>query len=245
LVWLHSGHFCTRSIESPAVDGLARLLANQIPAIIVSVDYRLAPDFPYPAPLDDCFSALNWAVTNATFLGSSPDLVSIGGDGAGGNLAAAVALMARDKGLPLDAKLLTQLLVTPPLDLTDEPNGENYNSRNVNKNGYMLPLSQFAWFVNQYAKKDKTDSYLSPLLCPNLANLPTTLMISATHDLFCSENKAYANRLKESEVRVIYTQYSNSGNSFFGSGLDESDEAVMELVLFLHQEIANKIKSSK
>eukprot|EP00026_Physarum_polycephalum_P008384 Phypoly_transcript_08466.p1 GENE.Phypoly_transcript_08466~~Phypoly_transcript_08466.p1 ORF type:complete len:434 (+),score=73.14 Phypoly_transcript_08466:42-1304(+) len=242
LVWFHTGHFCTRSIESPSVDGLARLLANQIPTIVVSVDYRLAPDHAFPAAIEDAYEALSWTIRGATNMGSDPSLVSVGGDGAGGNIAAAVAQMARDKGLPHNAKLLSQILVAPPLNLTDSPTGPEYQSRITNKNAYMLPLSQFQWFAQQYAKTDKTSPYASPILATDLSNLPASLVISAGHDLFCSEDKAYAEKLRAAGVPTIYTQYSNSANGFFGSGLDESDEAMMEVVLFLAREIIAGIR---
>lgn len=240
LVWFHTGFFCTRGIESPSVDGLCRLLANQIPSIVISVDYRLAPEHPYPAALDDCYQAVCWAVKNATTLESEPSLVSVGGDGAGGNLAAAVALMARDKGLPLSAKLVSQVLVTPPLDLS--PNAD-YESRQSLKAAFMLPLSQFQWFTAQYvAKSDPKLQYLSPLLAADLSNLPPCLVIAAGQDVCHSEDKLYAQKLSNAGIRVIFTHYSNSCNGFFGSGLDESDEAVMEVVLFLANENISQLK---
>lgn len=133
----------------------------------------MAPEHPYPAGLDDAYAAVCWAVKNATQFESDSSLISVGGDGAGGNLAAAVALLAKDKGtqmvvvtdiysipgLPNGAKLLSQVIVASPLDLTPTA---NYESRQTNKSAFMLPLNQFQWFAAQYVGRnnDAASPYL-------------------------------------------------------------------------------------
>jgi len=240
LVWCHTGHFCTRNIESPSVDGLCRLLANHIQCIVVSVEYRLAPENKFPAAVDDCHAALVWAANNAENLRGDPTRLAIGGDGAGGNIAAAVTLLARDRGIVPIANLRCQVLVCPPLDLTSNASSR-WSSRTLLKDAYVVPAPQFKWFANQYLGQQSGESpYASPILAASHAQLPPALIITAGFDPFYSEGEAYAQKLRGAGVEVIYSKYINSIHGFFGSGLDESDEAIMQAVLYISSKLRKK-----
>lgn len=143
-------------------------------------------------------------------------------------------MQVRDRGtIPTD-HLRCQVVITAPLDLTANATSK-YNSRTLLKDAYVVPAPQFKWFATQYLGQHTGDSpYASPLLAASFAQLPPALVITAGHDPFFSEGEAYAEKLRTANIpNVIYTMYTNSIHGFFGSGLDESDEAMMEVVLYV------------
>ena len=181
-----------------------------------------------------------WVANNAGNLRGDPTRLAIGGDGAGGNIAAAVALLARDRGIIPIASLRCQVLVTPPLDLTSNATSR-WSSRTLLKDAYVVPAPQFKWFSSQYLGQQSGESpYASPILAASHAHLPPALVITAGFDPFCSEGEAYTQKLRGAGVDVVHTQYSNSIHGFFGSGLDESDEAIMEACLYISSKMRNK-----
>eukprot|EP01111_Echinosteliopsis_oligospora_P012234 TRINITY_DN4164_c0_g2_i2.p1 TRINITY_DN4164_c0_g2~~TRINITY_DN4164_c0_g2_i2.p1 ORF type:complete len:387 (-),score=103.74 TRINITY_DN4164_c0_g2_i2:50-1210(-) len=189
LLWFHTGNFCTRGIESPSVDGLCRLLANQVPCVVISVEYRLAPENPYPAAVEDAYSALCWAARNVMLNYDADNrMICVGGDGAGGNIAASLCLMARDKGIPANGRIVAQCLITPPLDLSPG-SASKYESRMKHKDGYMISGAQLSWFHAQYlgSSSSSSDPYASPLLAVDFSRLPPALIIGAGYDPFFSE----------------------------------------------------------
>ncbi|EFA85718.1 Esterase [Heterostelium album PN500] len=234
LMWFHTGGFCTKSIETPSVDGLCRLLSNQAGCVIISVDYRLAPENQFPAAALDCYAATCWAVKKSSSFDGDPTRIAVAGDSVGGNLAAAVTLMARDKQAP---KLCGQVLIYPILDL--KRNEGNYYSRVIHKEGYLMPMSYFHWFSAKYCHNDDIDNiYASPIRAASsskigLADLPPAHVITAGHDPFCDEGELYVKKLKTAGVQVNHTRYTNSPHGFFAMGLDESNEAVMEVSIAL------------
>jgi acetyl esterase len=250
LIWCHTGNFCLHNIESPPVDGLCRLLANHVPCIVVSVDYRLAPEHSFPAAVEDCYIALRWVAEHAASIGGDATRIAIGGDGAGGNLAASTVSLARDKtnnGAPPLSSIRCQVLITPILDLTPTASAR-WPSRHALRNAYMLNAVQFGWFTRKYLQGHGGTSAspcASPVLQPPAAlkGLPRALVITAGHDMFRDEGEAYAQRLaaanndgpgdSSDSVSTRYTRYTNSCHGFFGSGLDESDEALMEVCLYI------------
>jgi len=201
--------------------------------LVISVDYRLAPEHLFPSAVEDCYGALCWAANSSDKLNIDTSKMAIGGDGAGGNIAASVALIVRERGLPAGAVLCAQALVTPPMDLTAQAD-ERYPSRRTFQDAYMTNMSQLHWFFKNYlGSADGANPYASPLFVPDVKSLPSTIVISAGHDPLRDEGEAYAKRLSESGVPVVLTRYTNSAHAFFGSGLDESDEAVLEVAMFL------------
>ncbi|KAM9978873.1 hypothetical protein ACTFIY_012614 [Dictyostelium cf. discoideum] len=240
LMWFHSGGFVSKSIQTPSVDGLCRLLSNQSRCVVVSVDYRLAPENMFPAAALDCFAATCWAVKKAATFDGDPTRIAVAGDSVGGNLAAAVALMARDKETP---RLCGQVLVCPILDL--KKNEEKYYTRVVHNDGYLMPMSYFKWFSSKYCREaDIENPYASPLKAATstkaLCGLPVTHMITAGFDPFCDEGELYIKKLRQSGVKVYHTRYTNSPHGFFAIGLDESNEALMEVSIILKYMFGSK-----
>jgi acetyl esterase len=208
LVYFHGGGWVIGSIDTH--DGTCRELANAASCIVVSVDYRLAPEHKYPAAADDCYAATVWAAAHATELGGDPHRVAIGGDSAGGNLAAVVAQMARDRGGP---PLVFQLLIYPATDAAfDTP------SYRDNAEGYLLTTADMRWFWNHYLRSDADAAtvYASPLRAASLAGLPPALVLTAEFDPLRDEGERYAARLEEAHVPTRLIRYDGMIHGFFG-----------------------------
>jgi acetyl esterase len=187
LVWFHGGGWVTGSIEGSDVQ--TRALAQASACAVLSVEYRLAPEHPFPTPVEDCFAALEWAHLHAPELGARSGAVAAGGDSAGGNLAAAASLMARDRGGPAIA---LQLLVYP--NLCRYYSGP---SRTQFDEGYWLTGEGMEWHWEHYlpTDADARDPYVSPLLATSFAGLPPAHLLLAECDLLRDEALAYAEKL--------------------------------------------------
>ena len=194
LVFLHGGGWVIGNLDSH--DRLCRSLANVARACVVAVDYRLAPEHRFPAAVDDSAAALRWVVANADALSIASDRIAVGGDSAGGNLAAVLALMGRDGSAP---RVMFQALIYPVVDLTAA--SESY--RRVTS-GVPLTAATMHWFIGHYTpeQRDRTDWRASPLLAKSLAGSPPALVITVGNDPLCDEGRAYARRLEEDGVRV-------------------------------------------
>ena len=193
IVFFHGGGWVIGSIETH--DGVCRDLAARVEAVVVSVDYRLAPEDPFPAPLDDACAAVEWVAAKAADLGGDPARLAVVGDSAGGNLAAAVCLLARDRGGP---SIAFQVLVYPVTDLT-----MSHPSMVENGEGYMLTAADMRYFAGHYlADTDATDWRCSPLHAEDHAGLPPALVQTAEFDPLRDEGEAYAERLREAGVPV-------------------------------------------
>lgn len=222
LVFFHGGGWVLGNLETH--DATCRALTNGAGCITVSVDYRLAPEHKFPAAPDDCYMATCWAALNAAAFGGDPTRIAIGGDSAGGNLTAAVALMARDRGTP---SLAYQLLIYPVTDAAaDTP------SYRKNADGYLLTKDAMQWFWNHYLSNeaDGQNQYASPLRAKRLEGLPPALVITAEFDPLCDEGEAYATRLKEAGIPVEVKRYSGTIHGFFSLGhvIDQGKTAVAE-----------------
>ncbi len=188
LVYFFGGGWVLGSLD--AVDPVCRRLANETPCAVVSVSYRLAPEHPFPAGLEDCYAAACWVAEHGAELGLDPDRLAVGGASAGGNLAAAVALLAREREGP---RLALQVLVYPPLDHraellpVPEPLDPFFGSRDV------------AWCWSHYLAdvEDGDDPLASPLRAGNLRGLPPALVITADLDPLRDQGELYAARLAE------------------------------------------------
>jgi acetyl esterase len=222
LVWLHGGGWTIGSVD--VYDPITRAIANAAGCIIVSVDYRLAPEHPFPAPLDDCWAAVQWAGSHAADFGGDPARVAIGGDSAGGNLSAVCALLARDAGGPT---LALQLLVYPT---TDARCGAE--SQTTNGQGYLLERAQLDWFYDCYLRNggDRADWRVSPLLAPSLEAVAPALVITAEYDPLRDEGEAYAKRLADAGVPVEVTRYDGMIHAFFGLTMtfDDAHDALSQ-----------------
>ena len=194
LVYFHGGGWVIGDIETH--DVLCRQLTAEAGVAVVSVDYRLAPEHKFPASVDDAWAATRWVASHADELGVDARRLSVGGDSAGGNLAAVVALLARDAGAPAIA---LQVLVYPVTDL-----GAETKSYADLADGYMLTRDSMRWFRAQYLAKDDDalDWRVSPIRATSLAGLPPALVITAGFDPLRDEGEAYARRLREAGVSV-------------------------------------------
>ena len=209
LVYLHGGGWVLGDIDSH--DETCRRLADGAGVMVVSVDYRLAPEAQYPKPLDDCYAATLWVAANAGELGIDARRIAIGGDSAGGNLAAAVALRSRDEAI--GPQLCFQLLIYPVTDADFET-----TSYKDNADGYFLTRDIMRWFWDHYVPEqaDREAAYASPLRAASLSDLPPALVQTAEFDPLRDEGEAYATALTAAGVRVAATRYPGLVHGFFG-----------------------------
>jgi len=222
LVYYHGGGWVLGGLDTH--DGVCRQMASSAGCLVLSVDYRLAPEHKFPAAAEDAYAALQWVATNADGLGVDPARIAIGGDSAGGNLAAVVALMARDRGTPAVA---FQLLVYPVTDSACDT-----ASYRDNADGYFLTKDAMLWFWNHYTRDaaDRRNPYAAPLKAQDLRGLPPALVMTAEFDPLRDEGEAYAARLREAGVPVQLTRYHGMIHGFFGMSalLDQAKEAIQE-----------------
>jgi acetyl esterase len=218
LMYFHGGGWVAGDLYTH--DRLARTLAIELEAVVVSVDYRRPPEAPFPGAFDDCYAATRWAANNIAMLGGDPARLGVGGDSAGGNLAAAVALACRDQGHPLAA----QLLIYPATDLAGcygtEAENANYPSRTENAEGYFLTLEAMRFFARTYLADPRTglDPRASPARAHRFAGLPPAVICTAELDPLRDEGEAYARHLERAGVRVAYFREPGMIHGYFGMG---------------------------
>jgi acetyl esterase len=210
LVFLHGGGWVIGDLDTH--DVVCRTLANGARCAVFSVEYRKAPEAPFPAAVDDCFSALSFVFENGKNLRIETSKIAIGGDSAGGNLAAVIALMARDAGGPA---LSLQLLIYPA---TDQHYG--FPSIDSNGDGYLLTKKTMHYFRSHYLPREEEwlDWRASPLLAASLARLPPAFVITAGFDPLRDEGKAYADRLAVEGVKTQYKNYADMVHGFITMG---------------------------
>jgi acetyl esterase len=208
IVYYHGGGWVIGGLDTH--DGTCRLLATSVDAVVVSVDYRLAPEHVFPAAVDDAFTALQWVHAHAAELGGDPGRLAVAGDSAGGNLSAVVAQLARDAGGP---PLCFQLLVYPATDYgCDRP------SMTENAAGYFLTVDAMNWFFGHYLRgpEDGDDPRVSPLRSDDLAGLPPAFVITAEFDPLRDQGIAYAEAMRAAGVTVNARNYEGMFHGFFG-----------------------------
>jgi acetyl esterase len=189
-----------------------RRLANLVPAVVVSVDYRLAPEHPFPAAPQDCYAATAWAAANIGQYGGDGSRLAVAGDSAGGNLAAVVAQMARDQGGP---PIAFQLLVYPAVDAR-----MTHASITENGDGYLLTKGFMEWFYGHYLPKesDADDPLVSPIKASSLASLPPALVLTAEFDPLRDEGEAYAAALQAAGGTASAKRYDGMIHGFIQLG---------------------------
>jgi len=211
LVYFHGGGWVVGDLDTH--DTLCRELANGAGCVVVSVDYRLAPEHPFPAALDDAIAATQWVRAHAAELQIDARRLAVGGDSAGGNLAAVVAIAARDSG---DQAIAFQLLIYPATDL-------NCASLSYVENGegYLLTREMMAYYIAQYVPDaaQRNDWRASPLMHPDLSNLPPALVLTAGFDPLRDEGAAYARRLTESGNEASHVCFERQIHGFILMGL--------------------------
>jgi len=207
LIYFHGGGWVLGDLESH--DHVCRALANNASCVVLSVDYRLAPEHKFPAAVHDSFAATQWIADLAGELGEDRSRIAVGGDSAGGNLAAVVSQIARDRGGP---SIAYQLLIYPSTDMR-----MNMPSIEENADGPLLTKASMHWFVNHYLNSDadRTDSLASPLLASNLRGLPPAFILTAECDPLRDEGEAYGQHLREAGVPVEVQRYEGMPHGFF------------------------------
>ena len=208
LLYLHGGGWVIGDLDS--YDAICRELCGAVGCIVVSVDYRLAPEHRFPAAVDDAHFALGWAIDHCAEFGGDPGRIAIGGDSAGGNLAATTALDARQS---FPGKLCAQLLIYPVTSHVSTPS----QSMIDNAEGYLLTRRDMVWFTDHYlgAGHDGRDPRFNLSQVDDLSGLPPTLVITAEFDPLRDEGDAYAAALKEAGVAVDHSRYKGAIHGFF------------------------------
>ena len=220
LVYFHGGGWVIGDLETH--DVLCRQLTAEAGVSVIAVDYRLAPEHKFPAAADDAWAATRWIAAHAAELGVDADRLAVGGDSAGGNLAAVVALLAREAGGP---RIALQILLYPVTDLVSE--SQSYADL---ADGYMLTRDSMRWFRAQYLARaqDAADWRVSPLRAPSLVGLPPALVVTAGYDPLRDEGEAYARRLREAGVSVDAVSFGGMIHGFVPMGklIDTGNRAV-------------------
>jgi acetyl esterase len=230
LVYYHGGGWVIGDLDTHDVQ--CRQTAAEAGIVVVAVDYRLAPEHKFPAAVDDSWAATRWVVAHGSELGIDSRRIAVGGDSAGGNLAAVVALMARDAGNA--PAIALQVLTYPVTDLSSE--SKSYSDF---ADGYMLTRDSMRWFKNHYLKSssDADDWRASPLRAASLAGLPPALIITAGFDPLRDEGAAYAARMTEAGGSVDYVCYGGMIHGFMPMGklIDTGNRAISHVAASLRQ----------
>ncbi|HEX7733606.1 MAG TPA: alpha/beta hydrolase fold domain-containing protein [Ktedonobacteraceae bacterium] len=222
LVYFHGGGWVICDLDTH--DSGCRSLCNGAGCVVVSVDYRLAPEHKFPAAVEDCYAATSWVAEHAAEIDGDAAHLAVGGDSAGGNLTAVVAQLARDQHGP---RLFLQLLIYPATNFTAQT-----PSKKENAEGYFLTVEDMDWFEGHYlnSQEDRLNPLASPLLASDLSNLPPALILTAEYDPLRDEGEQYGQRLQEAGVPVTMRRYDGLIHGFFNSALiiDAARRAVEE-----------------
>jgi acetyl esterase len=229
LVYFHGGGMSVGSLEQ--YDPLVQRLSQRSGVLVVSVDYRLTPESRFPAPVEDAYAALQWTHDNAPEIGGDPDRLAIGGDSAGGNLAAVVSQLARDRGPPL----IFQLLIYPAVGFD-----RNSESMQMFSHGYLFGVAELQMAVDQYISDPAqlTDPRLFPILARDLSGLPPAFVISAGYEIMRDDIERYARRMQEAGVPVELHRYETTIHPFL------SMAGVIDLGRQAIDECADKLRSA-
>lgn len=224
VLWIHGGGFVGGSLDS--VESTCRAIASRADVVVVSVDYRLAPEHPFPAGLDDCEQVARWIIEAAGSLGIDPAHLFVGGSSAGGGLAAALCLRLRDDAL---VRISGQALIYPCVDPSlTSPSAQEFAT------GHGLTRAKMAWYWEQYLAGAEPTPEAAPMLADDLSGLPPALVILAECDVMQSEGVAYANRLAAAGVVARASTYPGMLHGFFGwaGAVPAADVAIDEVVAF-------------
>ena len=231
MMYFHGGGYVKGGVIE--TDAFCCRLAGTTGNVVVSVDYRLAPEHPYPAALTDAYHCSLWAYENAGALGGTKDSFIVCGESAGGNLAAVICLLTRSNK---EIEISRQILLQPVVDFT-----LSFPSINMPGSECLVPRADLAWYYEEYygADADTKDFRVSPIFADDLSGLSPALIITAEHDTLRDEAKAYAERLESSGVPTKYSCYSGMVHGFLQMAalVDEAQEAIDEISLFARPDV--------
>jgi len=224
VVFFHGGGWVAGDLDTH--DVICRIMANAARCVVASVDYRLAPEHRFPAGPEDCYAATTWVANNAAAIGADGKHLAVAGTSAGGTLAAAVAMMARDRGGP---RIHCQVLWYPATDAAlDTPSHREYASGSY----YLLSRADMEWFWNCYlsSERDRANPYCCPGVAKDLRGLPSALIVTAEYDPLRDEAEEFAARLKRAGVATKCTRYEGVTHAFTGmaSVLEKGRESILE-----------------
>ena len=232
VAYFHGGGWVQGDLETH--HGLCARIAQRAGAMVVAIDYRLAPEHPFPAAVDDCFAAYRWLRAHAGELGGDPARVAVAGDSAGGNLSAVVSQQAARAGLPVPT---CQVLIYPAVDF-----GLDTPSHVELEEGHIIPRERILWYAQQYipSQADRDDLRASPLRSKDLAGQPPAMIVTAGFDPLRDEGHAYAERLREAGVEVAYHEYQGQIHAFVSltKAIPQGLAATWEIADYLKERLA-------
>jgi acetyl esterase len=232
VAYFHGGGWVQGDLETH--HGLCARLARHAGALVVAVDYRLAPEHKFPAAVDDCLAAYRWLRTKGRDLGADTTKVAVAGDSAGGNLSAVVSQLAASSGVPVPT---CQVLIYPAVDFSLDT-----ESHRELADGHVIPRDRILWYMEQYLKgeADKADLRASPLRAPSLRGQPPTMIVTAGFDPLRDEGRAYGDRLREAGVDVVHREYTGQIHAFVSltKAIPQGMACTLEIAEFLRRRLA-------
>ena len=231
VAYFHGGGWVQGDLETH--HGLCARLAKHAGVLAVAVDYRLAPEHKFPAAVDDCLAAYTWLRAHGRELGADPARVAVAGDSAGGNLSAVVSQLAAAGGGPVPS---CQALIYPAVDFSFET-----ESHRDMADGHVIPRDRVLWYIEQYLRSeaDKADLRASPLRAPSLAGQPPAMIVTAGFDPLRDEGRAYADRLRQAGVDVVYREYPGQIHAFVSltRAIPQGLACTLEIADYLRQRL--------
>jgi acetyl esterase len=231
VAYFHGGGWVQGDLETH--HGLCARLARHADAVVVAIDYRLAPEHKFPAAVEDCFAAYRWLRSHGGDIGADTTRVAVAGDSAGGNLSAVVSQLAASAGVPVPT---CQVLIYPAVDFSLET-----ESHRELADGHVIPRDRIAWYSEQYlsGEADKADLRASPLRAPKVAGQPPTLIVTAGFDPLCDEGRAYAEKLRDAGVDVVYREYPGQIHAFVSltKAIPQGLTCTLEVAEYLRQRL--------
>jgi acetyl esterase len=231
VAYFHGGGWVQGDLQTH--HGLCARLAKYADAVVVAIDYRLAPEHKFPAAVDDCFAAYRWLREHGRDIGGDAARVAVAGDSAGGNLSAVVSQLAAGAGVPVPS---CQVLIYPAVDFSLET-----ESHRELVDGHVIPRDRILWYSEQYLRgePDKADLRASPLRAPKLSGQPPTLIVTAGFDPLRDEGQAYAEKLREAGVDVVYREYPGQIHAFVSltKAIPQGLACTLEIAEYLRQRL--------
>ena len=231
VVYFHGGGWVQGDLETH--HGLCARLAKHAGVLVVAVDYRLAPEHKFPAAVDDCLAAYRWARSKGRDVGADPARVAVAGDSAGGNLSATVSQLATSEGSPVPT---CQVLIYPAVDFSLDT-----ESHRAMVEGHVIPRERVVWYMEQYLRSeaDKSDLRASPLRAQSLKGQPPAMIVTAGFDPLRDEGRAYADRLRQAGVDVVYREYPGQIHAFVSltKAIPQGMAATLEIADYLRRRL--------